>query len=173
MKTSDNGIRFIARWEGFSPTAYMDKNDGWTIGYGTLIDTEQEFYLINSTISKEKALELKKRDIGRFEAAVRGQVTAPINQNQFDALVSLVYNIGPGNFQDSTVLKRINRIDTKKRIKEAWEWWNKDDGKVVQGLINRREAETALYFSEVKKKVLIISSILLATTIVILLIKRK
>lgn len=130
----------------------MDANDGWTIGYGTLIDTAEEAYLLNATLSKEEALELKKKDIGRFESTIRGYVSAPLNQNQFDALVSLVYNIGSGNFRDSTVLKRINNYDTPERIKEAWEWWNKDDGQFVQGLANRREAETELYFSSVKKK---------------------
>lgn len=152
MKTSQSGIEFIAQWEGFSATAYMDANDGWTIGYGTLIDTAAEQHLIGATITKEQALELKKRDLGAFEAAVRGNITAPLNQNQFDALVSLVYNIGPGQFRSSTVVKRINNYDSRERIAEAWKRWNKDDGEFVQGLANRRAAEVELYFSQPKKK---------------------
>lgn len=153
MNTSDNGLEFIARWEGFSPTAYMDNNDGWTIGYGTLIDTTEEAYLLPpKVITKEEALELKKRDLGAFEATIRGNVIPKLNQNQFDALVSLVYNIGPGNFRSSTVLRRINAYDTPERITEAWKWWNKDDGQFVQGLMNRREAEVELYQKIDQKK---------------------
>jgi lysozyme len=151
MKTSDKGIAFIAQWEGFSPTAYMDDHDGWTIGYGHLIKPSEN-HLINATLTKEQALALKKQDVGIAEAAIRGQVSAPLNQNQFDALVSLIYNIGSGQFSGSTVKRRINSYDTKENITEAWQRWNKDDGKVVQGLINRRKAETDLFNSVDEKK---------------------
>lgn len=152
MKTSENGLKFIAQWEGFSATAYMDDNDGWTIGYGTLIDTASEAHLINATITKAEALELKKKDVGFIEAAIRGQISVELNQNQFDALVSLIYNIGSGNFKNSTVRARINNRDTPERIAEAWGWWNKDDGRFVQGLANRREKEIELYLTQPQKK---------------------
>lgn len=151
MRTSRKGVEFIAQWEGFSATAYMDANDGWTIGYGHLIVPGEE-HLINATLTKAQALELKKKDLGVAEAAVRGQVSAPLNQSQFDALVSLIYNIGSGNFSSSTVKQRINSYDTKERISEAWQRWNKDDGHFVQGLANRRKAEVEMYYSQPKKK---------------------
>jgi len=151
MKTSDKGIAFIAQWEGFSSTAYMDDNDGWTIGYGHLI-LPSESHLITATLTKEQALILKKKDAGIAEAAIRGQVRAPLSQNQFDALVSLIFNIGSGQFSGSTAKKRINAYDTKENITEAWQRWNKDDGKVVQGLVNRRKAETDLFYSDEEKK---------------------
>jgi lysozyme len=151
MKTSANGVAFISKWEGFSGTAYMDDNDGYTIGYGHLIKPN-ESHLINATLTKAQALDLLQADAGMAEATVRGQVSAPLNQNQFDALVSLIYNIGSGNFSGSTVKKRINAFDTPERIAEAWQRWNKDDGHFVQGLANRRKAETELYASDEKKK---------------------
>lgn len=152
MRTSDKGIKFISQWEGFSPTAYMDDNDGYTIGYGHLIQGQDEQWLVGATITKEQALELLKKDVGIAEASVYTWVTAPLNQNQFDALVSLIYNIGGGQFRTSTLRTRINLNDTKERITEAWQRWNKDDGRVVQGLVNRRKAETDLFFTPEDEK---------------------
>lgn len=153
MKTSNNGLKFIARWEGFSPTAYLDANDGYTIGYGTLIDEANEQHLLTATITEAEALELKRKDVERFEATVRGAVTAPINQNQFDALVSFVYNVGPEAFKKSTLVKRINTNAPKEEITRQFMRWVNDDGQPVQGLINRREAEAELYHSpDLKKK---------------------
>ena len=170
MKTSSNGLAFIAQWEGFSATAYMDDEDGWTIGYGTLIDEDKEAYLINATISESEALELKKKDVAFVESVIRGQVGAPLNQNQFDALVSLIYNIGSGQFQDSTVRARINNYDTPENIAEAWKRWKKDDGVVVQGLINRRAKEVELFQTQPKKKTLI-TALVIAVIILILVLK--
>lgn len=151
MELSKRGAEFIAKWEGFSPTAYMDENDGWTIGYGHLIRPGDGLNQ-NSVLTKEQALALLLSDSKAFAATVRGQITAPLSQNQFDALVSLVYNIGPGQFSSSTVRARINNYDTPEAIAEAWARWNKDDGQFVQGLANRRAEEIEMYFEPSKKK---------------------
>jgi lysozyme len=151
MTLSDNGIKFITRWEGFSPTAYKDVAGYWTIGYGHLI-LPNEQQLMTATLTKEQAMAMKKKDAGIAEAAIRGQVLAPLNQNQFDALVSLIFNIGSGAFRDSTVKARINALDTEARITEAWQRWKNAGGKTVPGLVNRRKAETELFFTDEKKK---------------------
>ena len=151
MTLSDNGTKFITQWEGFRPTAYQDVAGYWTIGYGHLI-LPNEQHLRTATLTKEQALALKKKDAGIAEAAIRGQVSAPLNQNQFDALVSLIFNIGSAAFRDSTVKARINAFDTEERITEAWHRWKNAGGKTVPGLVNRRKAETELFFTDEKKK---------------------
>jgi lysozyme len=151
MTLSDNGIKFITQWEGFSPIAYKDVAGYWTIGYGHLI-LPNEQHLMAATLTKQEAMSLKKKDAGIAEAAIRGQVLAPLNQNQFDALVSLIFNIGSAAFRDSTLKERINAYDTQERITEAWLRWNRAGGRFVQGLANRRKAEAELFFTDEKKK---------------------
>jgi lysozyme len=156
METSTNGLSFISKHEGWSATAYMDANDGWTIGFGHLIQEPAESYLINKTITKYEGLALMRADTSFAASVIRSNVKPPLNQNQFDALVSLVYNIGIDLFKNSTVLKRINSMDTPERISEAWKRFNKDDGKVLAGLVKRRAEEVELYYSDpdLKKKFL-------------------
>ena len=83
-------------------------------------------------------------DLKKFESAVNSAVTVPINQNQFDALVSLTYNIGTGAFKESTLLKKLNAGDCR-GASAQFVVWNKGGGKVMQGLVNRRAVERELF----------------------------
>jgi lysozyme len=155
MRTSRNGLNHIKQYEGFSATAYQDVAGLWTIGYGHLIKSNEN-HLHSATLTEEQAIELLAQDVRTAEQAVRANVVVELNQNQFDALVSLVFNIGSGAFSGSTVLSRINVNESVERITEAWLRWNKarvnGQLQVVPGLVNRRESEIELYFSALKKK---------------------
>jgi lysozyme len=146
MTTSAKGKDFIKQFEGFRNTMYLDAGGLPTIGYGHLIKPGEEFYN-NTTISKAQGDMLFTDDLKQFEAAVNTSVVKQLNQNQFDALVSLAYNIGAGAFADSTVVKRINTNATVTDITTNWQRWNKVNGVLNAGLLNRRNAEIEVYFS--------------------------
>ena len=119
---------------------------GATIGYGHLIKNGEDF---RNGISEAKATELLRTDIAIAERAVRDNITVPLTQNQFDALTSLAYNIGTKNFADSTVVKYVNNPDlrdnTYPTLESAWKAWNRSQGKISNGLINRRQNEWVMY----------------------------
>ena len=146
MKTGAKGIELIKRWEGLELTAYQDIAGVWTIGYGHTASARPG--LVWTEQIAEAAL---TRDLESREDAVARYVTAPLTQNRFDALVSLIYNIGVGAFQTSTVRKRINRGDSDAAIAEAWGWFNKATvggvKREVAGLTRRRAAEIALFLT--------------------------
>jgi len=171
MKTSQNGIEFISRHEGLRKTAYQDQAGYWTIGYGHLIASGED-YLFGAPITTAQAKELLAADLKTAETAVNRNISVQLNQNQFDALVSLVFNIGSGAFAGSTVLSRINAGDTEPRISEAWKRWDKVtiDGQLEtsRGLQKRRSEEVDLYFTDPEKKKIIL--LVVAICVVILLI---
>lgn len=160
METSQNGIDFIKSHEGLRLTQYLDQAGLPTIGYGHLIKPNEGFYL-GRTITAEQAEELLRSDLRPAEIAINSGIFEPLTQWQFDALVSLVFNIGSGAFNSSTLKGRINNKFTKAEIEEAWKRWNKVTVNgvltVSNGLTKRRQDEVDMYFSivspEVKKKV--------------------
>lgn len=126
--------------EGLRLTAYQDGGGVWTIGYGhTGADVRA-----NLTIPLSEAERLLTKDLKTAEGYVNTGVLVKLTQNQFDALVSFVYNVGGGAFQSSTLLKLLNAGDYEGAANQLPRW-NKDNGKVVQGLINRREKERQLF----------------------------
>jgi lysozyme len=124
---------------------YRDSAGLPTIGIGHLI-TANEQHLLTATLTDSQIHALLRQDIVRFENAVNSGITVPLNQSQFDALVILAFNIGTGAFAGSTVRNRINSRDTEANIREAWGRWKMAGGRIVQGLINRRNRELELYF---------------------------
>jgi lysozyme len=148
---SQEGLSLIGRFEGSVTDSrgrhvlYKDPVGVWTIGYGHAIWTEAEREKYKNGITEAEALALFKKDIARFETAVRDGLKVKVNQAQFDALVSLAYNIGPYGLKNSTLLKLINQGADISEIEKAWKVWNKGDGKVLQGLVNRRNKEWILY----------------------------
>ena len=132
----------LERWEGLRLKAYRDVGGIWTIGYG---HTGPDVYA-GKTITVEQAADLALVDIEEASDAVNRGVKVPITQNQFDALVSLTYNIGVGAFARSTCLRRLNQRDFDGAA-EALTWWNKVKGRVVDGLVNRRNAEKELFLT--------------------------
>ncbi len=147
MKISDVGIALIKRWEGLELESYQDIAGVWTIGYG-----HTETAGPNQKISEREAEELLKRDLEPRERAVGDLTSVPLNQNEFDALVSFVYNVGAGAYRNSTARKRLNRGD-RIGAAEALTWFNKATvGGVlreVTGLTRRRAAEKALFLTPV------------------------
>ena len=96
------------------------------------------------TCTEAQAKEYMAHDLKKFESAVNTAVVVPINQNQFDALVSLAYNIGIKAFKNSTLLKKLNVGDIRGAAAQ-FDVWNKAGGKVMQGLVNRRAVERKLF----------------------------
>ncbi len=162
MKISDNGINILKRFEGRvkiggKHVIYDDKTGkpvdsnkelpkGATIGYGHLIKSGEDF---RKGITEKQATEILRSDILTAEFAVKDNITVPLSQNQYDALVSLAYNIGAKNFAGSTVVKYVNDSNyhnTKyPTLESAWKAWNKSGGGEMSGLSNRRHQEFSLF----------------------------
>jgi len=140
LTISKRGLEFIKRREALRLTSYQDGGGVWTIGYGHTGNV-----LVGQTITATQAEGLLRQDIGWAEHAVRTLVTVALSQNEYDALVSLIFNIGQHNFAKSTVLKRLEALDYEGAA-DAFLMWNKDNGHVVKGLTNRRRDER-LFFS--------------------------
>ena len=119
---------------------------GATIGYGHLIKSDEDF---RNGITESVATELLRSDIAAAERAVNDNINVPLSQNQYDALVSLAYNLGTKNFAASTVVKYINNPEfhsaTYPDLESAWKAWNRSHGKISNGLINRRQNEWNMY----------------------------
>lgn len=144
MKLSQRGIDLIKQFEGYSSKAYPDPATGgapWTIGYGTIKGVKP-----GMIITAEQAEKMLRDDVAKFESGVSSLITVPTTQGQFDAMVSLAYNIGLGNFGKSTLLKKHNaRCYTC--AADQFRVWNRANGKVMNGLTKRRAAERQVYMS--------------------------
>lgn len=140
MKISRSGIDLITRWEGCKLTAYLDGGGVWTIGYGHTSAAGAPEVKRGLKISLQDAKDIFVRDVVKYEAAVDKAINRPMTQGQFDAMVSLCYNIGPGAFAGSTLVRKFNAGDIA-GAKRAFGSWIKDNGKVVKGLQNRRADE--------------------------------
>lgn len=141
MRTSQRGIDLIKEFEGYSERAYMCAGGKYTIGYGHTRGVEP-----GDTCTREQAERYLREDLQDAEEAVMALISVPLTQNQFDMLVSLVYNIGSGNFYDSTIRRVINlKISDKEEYRRAWMMWVKSRGKVLKGLVRRRETEFKLF----------------------------
>jgi len=128
--------------------------EGATIGYGHLI-LKDEWGKYKNGISESQALTLFKTDIQPFSSKVKGVIKTTITQNEFDALVILTFNIGVNGFGTSSVLKLINDPTARTSylsLEAAWKAWNKSQGKISNGLKNRRQAEWNIYTKNIYKK---------------------
>ena len=135
LTLSASALVGIAGWEGYRGNAYQDIVGIWTIGFGTTESVKQ-----GQTIDPVKALQRKLDDVQTFEGAIKQCVKVPLHQYEYDAYLSLAYNIGPTAFCNSTLVRKLNREDYAGACSEILRW-NRAGGKVVQGLVNRREAE--------------------------------
>lgn len=140
LKTGQRGIDLIKFFEGCKLKAYQDAVGVWTVGVGhTGPDVCR-----GETVTHEEADALLHGDLLEAEEAVSRLVKVPINQNEFDALVSFTFNLGEGNLKSSTLLRLLNQM----RYQEAADQfprWNKAGGVVLAGLTKRREAERRLF----------------------------
>jgi GH24 family phage-related lysozyme (muramidase) len=147
---SDDGVRLIASFEGFRSDLYNDPAGHCTIGYGHLVHLGNcdgsEPADFRKGISRKRARELLRDDAASAEAAVNDGVEVPLGQEQFDALVSFVFNVGTGAFGRSTLLRHLNKgryDDVPKQLDR----WVKADGKTLEGLVRRRKEEGELFAS--------------------------
>lgn len=127
-------------------TAYKCPAGKWTIGMGTTRYPSGEPVMPGDSITEQQVFEFLTYDLAAAESAVARLVTAPINQHQFDALVSFVYNLGILAFTNSTLLKVINKDPADPAIEKQFRRWIIAGGKPQPGLIRRRRSESWLYF---------------------------
>lgn len=144
MKISEKGIEFLIKEEGEILTAYLCPAGVWTIGVGhTGKDVKK-----GMKITKEQSRELLKKDIAWAESVVNKIIKVPLEQYQFDALVSFVLNTGPNALPTSTLAKKINLNFSIEEIEKEWKKWKYGGGKILDVLISRRKREVKLYKGE-------------------------
>ncbi len=145
MIVNQAAIDLIKEFEGFEGKAYRDPVGIWTIGYGTTkaagvgVDPRD-----GMTITQDDAERYLQLAVQKFAAKIEDLIDVPVTDNQFGALVSLAYNIGPSALAKSTVMKRLNAGDYQGAA-DAFAMWNKAGGKVLTGLTRRRAAERELF----------------------------
>ncbi|AVD86176.1 lysozyme [Pseudomonas sp. SWI44] len=139
MRTSQRGLSLIKSFEGLRLQAYQDSVGVWTIGYGATRGVSA-----GMSITKEQAERMLLNDVQRFEPEVERLITAPLSQNQWDALVCFTYNLGAANLESSTLRRLLNAGDYVGAA-DQFPRWIKAGGKVLQGLVRRRAAERELF----------------------------
>ncbi len=148
-KTSDEGIDLIKSFEGFSSKPYLCPAKIPTIGYGiTFYPDGKKVTMKDASITEVEGVKLLKSMLVKFEQYVDSYCVDTVNQNQFDALVSFCYNLGPSNLKSSTLLKKVNTNPNDPTIEAEFIKWVKAGGKTLKGLVRRREAESKLYFNK-------------------------
>lgn len=145
MKLSNTGLELIKSFEGVRLTAYkaVPTEEHWTIGYGHYGPDVTK----NMKITQAQADAYLKADVARFEKAVSDNVKVPLNQNQFDALVSFTYNCGAGALQRSTLLELLNQGKYEEAA-DQFDVWIKSGNQVLNGLVKRRAKEKELFLSD-------------------------
>lgn len=145
MKTSAVGKALIAHYEGIKLHPYKCPAGLWTVGIGTLIGNGKTLPPAwNRTFTLEECYALLDKELRHIERGLSKYLLVAVTQNQFDALVSFIYNLGLGAFQRSTLRRKINRGDFLGAASEFIKW-NKAGGKVLNGLTRRRISETTLF----------------------------
>ena len=138
-------VDLVKRFEGLRLTAYQDSVGIWTIGYGTTAAAGVGIApKAGMTITEAQAEAYLRAGLEKFAAQIRPMIKVPVTPNQFGACLSLAYNIGPGAFARSSVLRHLNAGNLE-RAKASFALWNKAGGKVLAGLVRRRAAEAALF----------------------------
>ena len=138
---TEKGLELIKKFEGFVPSEYVCPAGKRTIGYGHVVRETESF---PPELTEREAEELLKEDLGAAEEAVIRFVDVPLTPNQFDALVSFVFNVGAGRFERSMLLRRLNAGDYAGAAKEFLQWVY-GNGQKLEGLVRRRRAEKALF----------------------------
>jgi len=141
----EQAVKFISKFEGFSAEPYLDSGGIATIGFGSIWRLNgTRVHISDKPISFERATVLLTRQIRYFERKIEELVVVPLNENQRTALTSICFNIGGGNFQSSTFRQKLNRGDYVGCANNFWQW-RRAGGKIVKGLVRRREAERLLF----------------------------
>lgn len=148
-KTGTAGIELIKKFEGFMSKPYKCPAGIPTIGYGaTFYPDGKKVTMSDKAITEAEGTALLASMLTKFEQYVDSYCIDTITQNQFDALVSFCYNLGPANLKASTLLKKVNLNPNDETIRAEFMKWTKAGGKVLKGLVTRRTAEADLYFKK-------------------------
>ena len=150
MKTGQRGLDLIKSFEGWFSKPYLDPIGIPTIGYGFTyyLPSRKKVTMLDKPITMPQGELMLKDILTNYENDVKRLVKKPLNQNQFDALVSFTYNLGATNIGKSTLLKKVNVNPNDPTIKDEFMKWDKAGGKVFSGLVRRRKAEADLYFTK-------------------------
>jgi lysozyme len=138
---------FVAKFEGFSSSAYQCSAGVWTLGFGSTFNpyTKVKVKPLDK-ITKAEALDWLEQELNVITEAVKSIVKVSLTANQLNALVSFTYNVGIGNLRKSTLLKLLN-VGKYKEAADQFLLWNKAGGKVLKGLQIRRQKEKDLFLS--------------------------
>jgi lysozyme len=147
LTISEDGLNFIKAFEDFCAKPYLCPADVLTIGYGHAILPGEKF----TEITEKEAVELLKKDCAKFIDTINKLVKVALNRNQFDALVSFVFNIGVGAFTKSTLLELLNQGDYVGAANQMPRW-NKINGKPSNGLTTSRQLEKCLFLTPVQNR---------------------
>jgi lysozyme len=148
MKTGERGLKLIKEFEGCKLKAYQCPAGVWTIGIGSTRYSDGSAVKRGQTLANEEAaLLLLSKTLTSYEHAVNA-IKVDLTQNEFDALVSLTYNIGAGNLASSTLVKMLKAGNSKAEIAKQFLRWDKAGGKPLAGLTRRRNAEAELFLSK-------------------------
>lgn len=146
-------INLVKKAEGLRLTAYLCPAGKWTIGYGSTFYEDGKRVKEGDTILPSEAEPLLHHTLEMFGGEVAALIRVQLNANQFGALCSFAFNVGITQFSLSTLLKKVNRNPNDPSIDFEFRRWNKANGRILQGLVNRRRAEADLYFKKVGKAV--------------------
>ena len=150
MHISQEGITLIKHYEGCpkdkdgNAVSYRCAANKATIGYGSLKLIDGSPVTDNISITMQEAEDLLAHELVEYEEYINDLVKVPLKQNEFDALVSWVFNLGPSNLKSSTMLKVLN-AGKYQEVPEQIKRWNKVNGKVNEGLVKRRKSEALLF----------------------------
>ena len=154
MRMSEKGLRLLSEWEGFASNAYLDSGGALTIGVGHLITRSERMsgkifisgnpVVYRNGLTAGQCAALLTQDLYFAESALNSWRSVELSQNQFDALVSFIFNVGTTAFTRSTLLKVLNQ-GYYDQVPAQLRRWVHDNGRVVQGLVNRREKEIKLW----------------------------
>ena len=139
MKISEDGLELIKKFEGCETTAYQDSVGVWTIGFGHTKGVEE-----GQTCSIEDAESMLADEMDEYEGYINNMVKVDLQQHEFDSLVAWVYNLGPTNLGESTMLKVLNggQFD---RVPDEMNRWTRAGGEILEGLVRRRQAESLMF----------------------------
>ena len=149
MMMTEEGISLIKKYEGCRLTAYKCPAGVWTIGYGNTFYENGSTVKPGDKITQERADQLFRNILEKkFVEPIRKLIVSDVNDNMFSAIVSFTYNVGRGNLKSSTLLKKVNANPYDQTISLEFKKWVKSAGKVLPGLVRRRESESDLYFKK-------------------------
>ncbi len=148
FRTGKNGCNLTKYYESLRLKPYFCSSNIPTIGWGsTYYPSGRRVKITDRAITVDEADIYFNHSLIRIERLLFLKVKSKLNQNEFDALVSFIYNVGAGNFCKSTLLMKLNRGDHAGASNEFWKW-RRSNGKILKGLVRRRKSEYNLFISE-------------------------